>query len=97
MPAPFGLLYLGNWYLPLTAFCFAAMSNGVNLTDGLDGLAAGTSAAAYIGMAIAVLPIYPGNGSVTSLYICCCCNFSEAEKSNEVLSLLYSFRFLKYM
>lgn len=62
LPAPFGLLYLGNWYLPLTAFCFAAMSNGVNLTDGLDGLAAGTSAAAYIGMAIAVLPIYPGLG-----------------------------------
>jgi phospho-N-acetylmuramoyl-pentapeptide-transferase len=36
------------------------MSNGVNLTDGLDGLAAGTSAATYIGMAVAVLPIYPG-------------------------------------
>ncbi|CAK9858201.1 unnamed protein product [Sphagnum jensenii] len=59
---PFGLWYLGNWYLPLTAFCFAAMSNGVNLTDGLDGLAAGTSAATYIGMAVAVLPIYPDLG-----------------------------------
>lgn len=38
------------------------MSNGVNLTDGLDGLAAGTCAAAYVGMAVAVLPIYPGLG-----------------------------------
>lgn len=63
LPPPFGLWYLGKWYLPLTAFCFAAMSNGVNLTDGLDGLAAGTTAAAYIGMAVAVLPIYPGEYS----------------------------------
>ncbi|KAG0619300.1 hypothetical protein M758_4G130000 [Ceratodon purpureus] len=62
LPAPFGLRYMGTWYIPLTVFCFAAMSNGVNLTDGLDGLAAGTSAAAYIGMAVAVLPIYPGLG-----------------------------------
>jgi phospho-N-acetylmuramoyl-pentapeptide-transferase len=53
-------LNLGAWYLPLTAFCFAAMSNGVNLTDGLDGLAAGCSAAAFAGMAIAALNIYPG-------------------------------------
>ncbi|KAG0594263.1 hypothetical protein M758_UG062200 [Ceratodon purpureus] len=39
LPTPFGLRYMGTWYLPLTVFCFAAMSNGVNLTDGLDGLA----------------------------------------------------------
>ena len=68
LPAPFGLRYLGRWYLPLTAFCFAAMSNGVNLTDGLDGLAAGTCAAAYIGMAVAVLPIYPGKFIVMLVY-----------------------------
>lgn len=61
-PLPWGLLYLGKLYTPLTAFCFAAMSNGVNLTDGLDGLAAGTAAVAFIGMAIAVMPIYPTLG-----------------------------------
>lgn len=60
LPPPVGPLYLGKWYLPLTAFCFAAMGNGVNLTDGLDGLAGGTAALAFIGMSIAVLPIYPG-------------------------------------
>lgn len=60
LPRPLGPLYLGKWYLPLTAFCFAAMANGVNLTDGLDGLAGGTAALAFIGMSIAVLPIYPG-------------------------------------
>jgi UDP-N-acetylmuramyl pentapeptide phosphotransferase/UDP-N-acetylglucosamine-1-phosphate transferase len=68
LPPPFGLWDLGKWYLPLTAFCFAAMSNGVNLTDGLDGLAAGTCAAAYIGMAVAVLPIYPGEYSALDYY-----------------------------
>lgn len=33
------------------------MGNGVNLTDGLDGLAGGAAALAFIGMSIAVLPI----------------------------------------
>lgn len=36
------------------------MGNGVNLTDGLDGLAGGTAALAFIGMSISVLPICPG-------------------------------------
>ncbi|KAL3702425.1 hypothetical protein R1sor_020447 [Riccia sorocarpa] len=44
LPAPVGHLALGKWYMALTAFCCAAMSNGVNLTDGLDGLAGGTEA-----------------------------------------------------
>ncbi|MCO5591172.1 hypothetical protein L7F22_045153 [Adiantum nelumboides] len=35
------------------------MSNGVNLTDGLDGLAAGTAAAAFLGMSLAFSQIYP--------------------------------------
>ncbi|GLJ07421.1 hypothetical protein SUGI_0066660 [Cryptomeria japonica] len=60
LPAPIGPLYLGKWYLPLRVFCFAAMANGINLTDGLDGLAGGTAALTFIGMSIAVIPIYPG-------------------------------------
>lgn len=60
LPQPLGLVYLGKVYLPLTTFCFVSMGNGVNLTDGLDGLAGGTSALAFIGMSVAVLPINPG-------------------------------------
>ncbi|KAF5475157.1 hypothetical protein F2P56_006992 [Juglans regia] len=57
LPGPVGLVYLGRCYLLLTSFCFVSMGNGVNLTDGLDGLAGGTAALAFIGMSIAVLPI----------------------------------------
>ncbi|PON72596.1 Phospho-N-acetylmuramoyl-pentapeptide transferase [Parasponia andersonii] len=57
LPAPLGLVKLGKWYLLLTSFCLVAMGNGVNLTDGLDGLAGGTAALAFVGMSIAVLPI----------------------------------------
>ncbi|KAF3451115.1 hypothetical protein FNV43_RR07204 [Rhamnella rubrinervis] len=56
LPAPLGLVCLGKWYLMLTSFCFS-MANGVNLTDGLDGLVGGAAALAFIGMSIAVLPI----------------------------------------
>ncbi|XP_048323573.2 phospho-N-acetylmuramoyl-pentapeptide-transferase homolog isoform X2 [Ziziphus jujuba] len=57
LPASLGLVCLGKFYLMLTSFCFVSMANGVNLTDGLDGLAGGTAALAFIGMSIAVLPI----------------------------------------
>ncbi|XP_059438304.1 phospho-N-acetylmuramoyl-pentapeptide-transferase homolog isoform X1 [Corylus avellana] len=57
LPAPVGLVCLGKFYLLLTSFCFVSMGNGVNLTDGLDGLAGGTAALAFIAMSIAVLPI----------------------------------------
>lgn len=57
LPAPLGLVYLGKLYLLLTSFSFVSMGNGVNLTDGLDGLAGGTVALAFLGMSIAVLPI----------------------------------------
>ncbi|GAY35129.1 hypothetical protein CUMW_014470 [Citrus unshiu] len=60
LPAPLGLLFLGKFYLLLTSFTFVSMGNGVNLTDGLDGLAGGTAALAFIGMSIAVLPICSG-------------------------------------
>lgn len=34
---------LGIWYIPFIIFYFAATTNGVNLTDGLDGLATSVS------------------------------------------------------
>lgn len=58
-PKPLPHLDFGTCYVPFASFCFASMSNGVNLTDGLDGLAAGTAAAAFLGMSLALLQIYP--------------------------------------
>lgn len=60
LPAPLGIVWLGKFYLLLASFCFVSMGNGVNLTDGLDGLAGGSAALAFIGMSIAVLPICSG-------------------------------------
>jgi phospho-N-acetylmuramoyl-pentapeptide-transferase len=40
------LLLLGWWHAPLAVFVIVATTNAVNLTDGLDGLAAGTCAIA---------------------------------------------------
>ncbi len=34
---------LGGWYIPFTVFVIVSMVNGVNLTDGLDGLASGVT------------------------------------------------------
>ncbi len=38
-----GLVELGFWYWPFAILFITAFSNAVNLTDGLDGLAAGTT------------------------------------------------------
>jgi phospho-N-acetylmuramoyl-pentapeptide-transferase len=54
----------GQWaflfLIPIIIFIIAAVSNGANLTDGLDGLAAGTSAIIAVG--IAILAYVSGNG-----------------------------------
>jgi phospho-N-acetylmuramoyl-pentapeptide-transferase len=46
----------GKWtflfLIPIIIFIIAAVSNGANLTDGLDGLAAGTSAIVAVGIAL---------------------------------------------
>jgi len=46
-------------YIPIVILIITAMSNGANMTDGIDGLAAGTSA--IIGVAIAVFAFVSGN------------------------------------
>ena len=49
-------LDIGLFYYPLVLFVLVGTSNAVNLTDGLDGLAAGTvtvAAAAYMAVALA--------------------------------------------
>ena len=55
LPGLEGTLKLGIWYVPLATFVIVAMTNAVNLTDGLDGLAgliSATAFAAYGGIAL---------------------------------------------
>ncbi len=56
---------IGWWMLPLGVFVFIATVNGVNLTDGLDGLAGSVSAVffLFLGLLIAM----QGGGAVTAL------------------------------
>ncbi|HEX9019394.1 MAG TPA: phospho-N-acetylmuramoyl-pentapeptide-transferase [Anaerolineaceae bacterium] len=43
-----GIIHLGIWYIPIAVFLIVGMSNAVNLTDGLDGLAGLISATAFV-------------------------------------------------
>lgn len=53
---------LGFWVFPLTIFVFLASVNAVNLTDGLDGLAAGVSVPFFSGLGILILLEKENNG-----------------------------------
>jgi phospho-N-acetylmuramoyl-pentapeptide-transferase len=65
---PLGLsLPLGFLFWPLAGFVLVAESNATNLTDGVDGLMAGTGAIAFLGLAAIVAPTSP------SLMIFCAC------------------------
>lgn len=52
---------MGWLYIPFVIFIEVAMANAVNLTDGLDGLAASTSS--IVACAFAVIGMAAGNGS----------------------------------
>lgn len=58
----------GGWilFIIVTIFVITATSNGANLTDGLDGLATGTSA--IIGVALAIMA-YLGGNVIYSAYL----------------------------
>ncbi|MGK7930346.1 MAG: phospho-N-acetylmuramoyl-pentapeptide-transferase [Microcystaceae cyanobacterium] len=57
---PLGILIpLGFFYWILSGFVLVAESNATNLTDGVDGLAGGTCALAFLGMAALVAPSLP--------------------------------------
>lgn len=58
----------GGWilFVLVTIFVVAAVSNGANLTDGIDGLATGTSA--IIGVALAIM-CYLGGNIIYSSYL----------------------------
>lgn len=50
-----GAISLGNFYIPIAAFIIVGMSNAVNFTDGLDGLAGLISATAFAAYGIIAL------------------------------------------
>ena len=52
---------LSIWYIPFTIFVLLAITNSVNLTDGLDGLATGTSLSYLLTFGILLLSIYTAN------------------------------------
>ncbi len=47
-----GVIYLGAWFIPLSAFLIVGFSNSVNITDGMDGLASGLLMIALFGFLI---------------------------------------------
>lgn len=65
---PFGLgLPLGFLFWPVAWFALVSESNATNLTDGVDGLAAGTGAIALLGLGALMAPAHP------ELMIFCAC------------------------
>lgn len=58
------LKYTWLIYIPIVILIITAMSNGANMTDGIDGLAAGASG--IIGVAVAVFAFVSGNQMLAS-------------------------------
>lgn len=56
-------LHSGWWFIPWAAFVIVAASNAVNLTDGLDGLAAGCSCVASGTLSVVGICIVAGGAS----------------------------------
>jgi len=74
---PFFRIYcdFGFWFYPFVVFVMVAMTNGVNLTDGLDGLAASVTAIVSFALSVSVLILGIGclTGSLASACLCGCC------------------------
>ena len=68
-------LSLGLLFFPLAGFVLAAESNATNLTDGVDGLAAGTSAVAFLGLAIIIANADPELAIFCAAMSGCCWGF----------------------
>ncbi len=65
---PFGIaIPLGMLFWLLASLAMVAESNAVNLTDGVDGLAGGTSAIAFLGLGALI-----GNSSPELMIFCAC-------------------------
>lgn len=71
-------------FIPIVIFIITAVSNGANLTDGIDGLAAGTSAVSVI--ALAIFTFVSGN-AIFSNYL----NIMYIPNSGEMTVFIASF------
>ena len=60
---------IGWWMLPLGILVFLGTVNGVNLTDGLDGLAGGTSAVFFLALG-SLITLQGGSGTLVLLSCC---------------------------
>jgi phospho-N-acetylmuramoyl-pentapeptide-transferase len=67
---------LGYFYPVLIFFVLAGASNGVNLTDGLDGLAAGCCA--IVLLAYTAMTLSTGNPDIQKLSLLCACTVGAA-------------------
>lgn len=62
---------IGAWIVPLAVFAFLSTVNCVNLTDGLDGLAAGTGLPFFLFLGITVV-LQSGNASLAGVCFALC-------------------------
>lgn len=69
------LLPLGTFFWIVAGFVLTAESNATNLTDGLDGLMAGTGAIAFLALAAMVTPTYPSLGLFSACFSGACIGF----------------------
>lgn len=72
-PGPLRYLDLGYFYPIFAVLLLLGYSNGVNLTDGLDGLAAGCSAIVACGMALVALSLMERDNAVFLAGLCGAC------------------------
>lgn len=63
----------GIWYIPFIVFAVLAMTNAVNLTDGLDGLASGVTSFVTLFFAVAGLSFGVASGAYFSAAVCGAC------------------------
>ena len=67
---------LGAFYIPFVMFVLVAVTNAVNLTDGLDGLAAGTTMIVMFFFTVAsVMLAVPGMGILSAATLGACLGF----------------------
>lgn len=66
-----GLVNIGWLYWPLAILFITAISNAVNLTDGLDGLATGTTAASSVALALVAYTMQTPTGIASSAFLAC--------------------------
>ncbi|MGI6108256.1 MAG: phospho-N-acetylmuramoyl-pentapeptide-transferase [Eubacteriaceae bacterium] len=70
-----GMVDFGFWYYPFTFFAIVAVTNAVNLTDGLDGLAAGCTAVVMIFFLVGSFALSPAYSAFAGAVIGGCLGF----------------------